>query len=79
VVPRNSNEAMVTPMVWSVGFCVLRESGVIRLILCWCVWQISGFSHCEDVFTFCFVYRDFINFVLLVSFLRIIWNKLYYF
>jgi len=27
---RNANDAIVISVVWSVGFCVLRESGVIR-------------------------------------------------
>jgi hypothetical protein len=30
---------------------VWRESGVRRSVLCWCVWQESGFSRREDVFT----------------------------
>jgi hypothetical protein len=32
-----------------------RESGVRRSVLCCCVWQESGFSRLEDVFTFCLV------------------------
>jgi hypothetical protein len=43
LVVRNANEAM---MVLVVG------SGVWRSVLCWCVWQESGFSRCEDLFIF---------------------------
>jgi hypothetical protein len=40
LVARNANEAMVAPTVGPGGVCV---------------WQESGFSRCEDVFTFKFV------------------------
>jgi hypothetical protein len=55
---RNTNEAMVAPMVGSGGICVWRESGVRRSVLCWCVWQESDFSRREDVFTFNLVYKE---------------------
>jgi hypothetical protein len=63
LVARNTNEAMVTLVVGSGGVCVWRDSGVRRSVLCWCVWQESGFSHREDVITFNLV-RNVINFVL---------------
>jgi hypothetical protein len=31
--------------------------GVRRSVLCWCVWQESGFSRREDVFTFDLVHK----------------------
>jgi hypothetical protein len=34
------------------------ESGVRRWVLCWCVWQESGFSRREDVFTLNLVYKE---------------------
>jgi hypothetical protein len=40
------------------GVCVWRESGVRRSVLCWRVWQESGFSRSEDVFRFNLVYED---------------------
>jgi hypothetical protein len=49
---RHSNEAMMEPMVGSGGVCVWRDSGVRWPVLCWCVWQESGFSSHEDVFKF---------------------------
>jgi hypothetical protein len=49
---KDFEQTMVMPMVESGGVCVLRESGVRRSVLCWCVSQESGFSHREDVFTF---------------------------
>jgi hypothetical protein len=51
LVARNANEVMVVPIVGSGGVCVWWESGVWRSVLCWCVWQESGFSRREDVFT----------------------------
>jgi hypothetical protein len=47
MVARNANEAMVG----SGGVCVWRESEVGQSVLCWCVWQESGFSCREDVLT----------------------------
>jgi hypothetical protein len=41
------------------GVRVWRESGVRRSVLCWCVWQESGFSRCEDVLTFNLVCKDY--------------------
>jgi hypothetical protein len=38
-------------MVGSGGVFVRRESGVRQSVLCWCVWQESGFSRHEYVFT----------------------------
>jgi hypothetical protein len=35
---------------------ILRLAGVWQSVLCWCVWQKSGFSRREDVFTFNLVY-----------------------
>jgi hypothetical protein len=52
LVARNANHAMVAPMVGSGEVCFWLESGVRRSVLCWCVWQESGFSRREDVFTF---------------------------
>jgi hypothetical protein len=40
------------------GVCVWRESVVRRSVLCWCVWQESGFSRREDVFTFNLLCKD---------------------
>jgi hypothetical protein len=45
----------MAPVVGSGGVCVWRESRVRRLVLCWCVWQESGFSRHEDVFTIYFI------------------------
>jgi hypothetical protein len=56
VVARNANE--VAPMVGSDGVCDWRGSGVRRSVLCWCVWQKSGFSRRVDVFTSNLVYED---------------------
>jgi hypothetical protein len=58
VVAAMANEAMVAPVVGSGGVCIRRESGVRRSVLCWCVWQESCFSRCEDVFTFNFVCKE---------------------
>jgi hypothetical protein len=58
LVARNSSEAMVTPMVGYGGVCDWRESEVRRSVLCWCLWQESGFSRREDVFSFNLVYED---------------------
>jgi hypothetical protein len=44
--------AMVAHTVGSGGVCVWQESGVRGLVLCQRVWQESGFSHHEDVYTF---------------------------
>jgi hypothetical protein len=52
MVARNAKEAMVAPMMGSGGVCIWHESVVRRLVLCWCVWQESGFSRREDVLTF---------------------------
>jgi hypothetical protein len=46
-----------------VGFgriCFRRQSGVRLSVLCRCVWQESGFSCREDVFTFNLVYKEII-------------------
>jgi hypothetical protein len=42
----------------SPGAYVWWESVVMRLDLCWCIWQESGFSRREDVFTFNLVYKE---------------------
>jgi hypothetical protein len=59
-----------------------RDCGGVWLILrlaevwgqvvgfCWCVWQESGFSRREDVFTFNLLKRNFINFVLSMPFAK---------
>jgi hypothetical protein len=47
---RNAEEAMATPMVGCDGVCVWRDFGIRLSVLCWCVWQESGFSRREDVF-----------------------------
>jgi hypothetical protein len=54
LVARNANEGMAEPMVGSGGVCVWCEFGVLSQasVLCWCVWEESGFSCREDVFTF---------------------------
>jgi hypothetical protein len=59
LVARNENEAMVVPMIGSGGVCVWRESGARRSVLCWSVWQDSGFIRREDVFTFNLVEKKF--------------------
>jgi hypothetical protein len=53
---------MVAPMVRSGGVYVWRESGVRRSVLCWCVWQESGFRCREDVLTFNSVENKFYKF-----------------
>jgi hypothetical protein len=57
---------MMAPVVGSGGFCVWREAGVRRSVLCWCVWEESGLSDCQYVFshlinfkTNCYQYRTF--------------------
>jgi hypothetical protein len=35
-----------------------RESGVRRLVFCWCVWQESGFSRREDVFILNLLHKE---------------------
>jgi hypothetical protein len=35
-----------------------QESEVWQSVLCWFVWQESGFSHHEGVFTFNLLYED---------------------
>jgi hypothetical protein len=40
----------------------LAESGVRRSVLCWCVWQESGFSSREDIFTFNLLFKTFYKF-----------------
>jgi hypothetical protein len=58
VAARNANEDVVAPMVGSGGVSVWRVSGVRRSVLCWCVWQESGFSCREDVCTFDLLQKD---------------------
>jgi hypothetical protein len=55
---KNSKGAMVVSMVGSGGVCVRQESGVRRSVLCWCVWQESGFGRREDVFTFNLLHKE---------------------
>jgi hypothetical protein len=38
----------VKPMVDPERVCIWRESGVRRLVLCWCVWQEFSFSSSVD-------------------------------
>jgi hypothetical protein len=52
---------MAAHMVGSDGVCVWRESGVRRSVLCWRVWQESGFSRREDVFTLKSIYMELHN------------------
>jgi hypothetical protein len=61
LVARNANETIVAPVVGSGGVCVW-ECGVRRSVLCWCVWQESGLSRREDVFTFNLVKGRFYKF-----------------
>jgi hypothetical protein len=49
----------------------LRLAGVRRSVSCWCLWQKSGFSRREDVFSFNLFHRHFINFVLSMRFAKI--------
>jgi hypothetical protein len=55
---RNAKDAMVACMVGYGGVCVWQESGVRRLILCWCDQRESGFSRREDVFAFYSLYTE---------------------
>jgi hypothetical protein len=48
----NLNETTLTHVVSCGGVWVQRESGVRLSVLCWYVWQESGFSLREHVFTF---------------------------
>jgi hypothetical protein len=54
MVARNVNEAMVA----SGGVCMWWESGLRQLVLCWFIWQDSGFGHCEDFFTFNLLHKE---------------------
>jgi len=63
LVARNANVTVVAPMVACGGVCVSWESAVRRSVLCWYVWQGSGFSSHEDVFAFNLL-RNFINSVI---------------
>jgi hypothetical protein len=69
----NANEAMVAPVVERGGVCVWWGSGVWRPVLCWCVWQESGFSCREGVFTFNLLKNKFyrLNFVFTMRFEKI--------
>jgi hypothetical protein len=58
VVARNANEATAEPMVENDGVCFLPKSGDKRSVLCWCIWQESGFSRREDVFTSNLLYKE---------------------
>jgi hypothetical protein len=49
----------VARVVGSRGVSFWRESGVKRSVLCWCVWQESGFSRREDVLTFSLLFKKF--------------------
>jgi hypothetical protein len=49
---------MVAPVVGSGGVCVWQESVVRLPVLRLRVWQESGFSQCEDVFTFNLLYKE---------------------
>jgi hypothetical protein len=54
LVARNANKAMV-------GYgrvCIWQESGVRELVLCWCIWQKSGFSCHDEVFTINLLYKE---------------------
>jgi hypothetical protein len=56
LVARNANEAVVG--VWrSLRLAGVWSLGVRRSVLCWCVWQESGFSRREYVFTFYLVHK----------------------
>jgi hypothetical protein len=54
LVVRNAKEVMGAPMVESGpgGVFIGRECGVRWSVLCWYMWQESGFSRREYVFTF---------------------------
>jgi hypothetical protein len=47
----------MAPMVGPGGVCVWRESEVRLSVLCWCVWQESGFSCLDDIPRFNLVYK----------------------
>jgi hypothetical protein len=51
LVARNANEAMLAPMVQCGGGCSSHESEVKQSVLCWRVWDKSGFSHSENFFS----------------------------
>lgn len=53
-------------MVGSFGLCFWWESRVRRSVLCWYIWQESGFSHRQDAVISNLIYKK-INFVLLMQ------------
>jgi hypothetical protein len=46
-----------TCLWWALAGSVWPESEVRLSVLCWCVWQESGFIRLEDVFTFNLLYN----------------------
>jgi hypothetical protein len=65
--------------VGSGGDCFWLDSGVRRSVLCWCVWQESGFSRREDVFTFNLLYKEMLKILCFESNLqRYCCSKFYY-
>jgi hypothetical protein len=52
LVARNANEALLASVVGSARNLLLAGVWSQAVVLCWCVWQESGFSRGEYVFTF---------------------------
>jgi hypothetical protein len=70
LVARNSNEVTVAPMVGSGGVYVCLGSGVRRSVLCWFVWQESGFSRREDVLTYNLLRKEINKFCIFFAILQ---------
>jgi hypothetical protein len=50
----------------------LRESGVRRSVLCWCIWQESGISSNREVFLHVIYFvKKLINFMFSIRFTKI--------
>jgi hypothetical protein len=58
VVASKANEPTFPLQVGSAEVCVWWESRVRHSVLCFCVWQVSGFSRREKVFVFNLVYKE---------------------
>jgi hypothetical protein len=54
LVAKNANQAIVG----SGGACIWQQSAARESVLCWCIWQESGLSHHEKVFTFSLLYKN---------------------
>jgi hypothetical protein len=74
LVTRNASGAVLAPMAQS-SFGGNLESAVRRSVLCWCVWQESGFSRHEDVFRFNLKKIIFANILLSMRFLKTIMQQ----